>query len=210
MKTAVIFSRVSSTTDRQSTDRQVLDLQTYAKNNGFVVLATYEEKISGAKKNEERKVLQDCIEYCTTNNVDTLLTSELSRIGRSTLQVLKSLEVLHENKVNVFIQNLSLNTLNEKKVINLLARIIITVLAEMSAIERTNIQYRLDSGRRIYIENNGILGRKKGSIKPLDKMKEEYKDAISLLRKGYSIRNTSKITGDSVSTIQRIKKAFIY
>ena len=209
MKTAVIFSRVSSTTDRQSTDRQVADLQTYAQNNGFKVLATYEEKISGAKKNEERKVLQDCIEYCTTNNVDTLLTSELSRIGRSTLQVLKSLEVLHDNKVNVYIQNLSLNTLCEKKVINPLASIIITVLAEMSAIERTNIQYRLHSGRKIYIENNGILGRKKGSLKSSEKMKEEYKDAISLLRKGYSIRNTSKITGDSVSTIQRIKKSFI-
>jgi len=208
MKTAVIFSRVSSTNERQSTERQVADLKSYADKNEFQILSIFEEKISGAKRNEERTVLTDCIEYCINNSIDTLLTSELSRIGRNTLQVLKTLDSLHSNKVNVYVQNLGLNTLNEKREINPLASIVITVLAEMSSIERTNIQYRLNSGRANYIENGGKLGRAKGSTKSSETIKEEYKETISLLKKGISIRNIAKITGDSISTVQRVKKQF--
>ena len=209
MKTAVVYSRVSSTTDRQSTQRQVSDLKTYAERNDFEVCRVFEEKISGAKKNEERTILMECIDYCISNRIDTLLTSELSRIGRSTLQVLKTLDLLHSNKVNVYVQNLGLNTLNENKEINPLASIIITVLAEMSSIERSSIQFRLNSGRQNFINNNGKLGRKVGTIKTTEQLKDEYKDVISFLKRGYSIRNTAKLSNNSISTVQRVKKSFL-
>ena len=208
MKSAVIYSRVSSTTDRQSTERQVLDLKSFAEKNEYKVCKVFEEKISGAKKNEERNVLIECVDYCVTKNIDCLLTSELSRIGRSTLQVLKTLDTLHTNKVNVYVQNLGLNTLNDNKEINPLASIIITVLAEMSSIERTNIQYRLNSGRQNFIDKGGKLGRKVGSEKSMEQLKDEYKDVIALLKRGYSIRNTAKLSEKSISTIQRVKKTF--
>lgn len=206
MKTAVIYSRVSSTSDRQSTERQVLDLKSYAIKNEFKVCRVFEEKISGAKKNEERTILMECIDYCITQKVDTLLTSELSRIGRSTLQVLKTLDSLHSNKISVYVQNLGLNTLNENKEINPLASIIVTVLAEMANIEMANIQYRLNSGRQNYIEKGGKLGRRVGTKKTPEKMKEEYKDVLSFLKRGYSVRNTAKLSNNSVSTVQRVKK----
>ena len=208
MKKSVIYSRVSSTTDRQSTERQVLDLKSYADKNDFQVCKIFEEKISGAKKNEERTILMECIEYCISEKIDTLLTSELSRIARSTLQVLKTLDSLHSNKVNVYVQNLGLNTLNENKEINPLASIIVTVLAEMANIERSNIQFRLSSGRKNYVEKGGKLGRKVGTSKTPEKMKEEYKDVISFLKRGYSVRNTAKLSNNSVSTVQRVKKSF--
>jgi DNA invertase Pin-like site-specific DNA recombinase len=208
MNKAVIFARVSSTSDRQSTERQVSDLKNYAKGNDFQVVAVFEEKISGAKRNEEREILQDCINYCVENKVDTLLVSELSRIGRNTLQVLKTLDVLHINTVNVYIQNLGLNTLTKDLEINPLTSIITTVLSEMYSIERKNIQYRLNSGRTNYIQKGGRLGRSVGSIKTQETKKDEYKEALALLRKGYAIRNISKITGDSISTVQRLKKEF--
>ena len=63
MKTAVIFARVSSSGDRQTTERQVLDLTDYADRNGMTVGQIYEEHISGAKKNHERPVLQECLAY---------------------------------------------------------------------------------------------------------------------------------------------------
>lgn len=97
---AVIYARVSSVSDRQDTSRQIEDLRKYANLRDIEVVATFEEHISGAKKNEERQVLTECLEYCTTNSVHYLLLSELSRLGRSTLQVLRSLEVLHEAKVS--------------------------------------------------------------------------------------------------------------
>lgn len=205
---AVIFARVSSVTDRQSTERQVVDLRNYAEKNEFQVVKVFEEKISGAKRNEEREILLECIDYCVVNKIDTLLTSELSRVGRSTLQVLKTLDSLHSNGINVYIQNLELNTLTKDKEINPMTSIITTVMSELYSIERKNIQYRLNSGRANYIAKGGKLGRNIGSTKSTDDKKEEYKEALALLRKNYAIRNVAKITGDSVSTVQRLKKEF--
>ena len=205
---AVIFARVSSVTDRQSTERQVVDLKSYANKNDFQVVKVFEEKISGAKRNEEREILLECVDYCITNQIHTLLTSELSRVGRSTLQVLKTLDALHSNGINVYIQNLSLNTLTKDKEINPMTSIITTVMSELYSIERGNIQYRLNSGRANYIAKGGKLGRNVGSTKTTEEKREEYKETLALLKKGYAIRNVAKITGDSVSTVQRLKKEF--
>ena len=206
---AVIYARVSSVSDRQDTSRQIEDLRKYANLRDIEVVATFEEHISGAKKNEERQVITDCLEYCTTNSVHYLLLSELSRLGRSTLQVLRSLEVLHEAKVSVYIQNLGLYTLQPDGKVNPIVSILITILAEMSNIERSNIVYRLNSGRSNYIAKGGKLGRKTGSIKTEEKKREEYKEVIQLLKKGYSVRNVAKLQGIGISTVQRVKNIFV-
>lgn len=210
MKTnAVIYARVSSVSDRQDTARQIQDLTRYANAQEIEVVSIFEEHISGAKKNEERQVLTDCLEYCTANSVNYLLLSELSRLGRSTLQVLRSLEILHEAKVSVYIQNLGPYTLQTDGKVNPIVSILITILAEMSNIERSNIVYRLNSGRANYIAKGGKLGRKVGSIKTEERKREEYKEVIQLLKKGYSVRNISKLQGIGISTVQRIKNQFI-
>lgn len=206
---AVIYARVSSNNDRQDTTRQIEDLKKYAISKNIEIINIFEEHISGAKKNEERQVLTDCLEYCTQHSVNYLLLSELSRLGRSTLQVLRSLEILHEAKVSVYIQNLGLYTLQTDGKVNPIVSVLTTLLAEMGNIERSNIQYRLNSGRANYIAKGGKLGRKKGSIKTEDKKKEEYRDTIALLKKGYSIRNIAKLQGIGISTVQRIKNQFI-
>lgn len=206
---AVIYARVSSANDRQDTTRQIEDLKRYANSQDIEVVSIFQEHISGAKKNEERQVLINCIEYCTANSINYLLLSELSRLGRSTLQVLRSLEILHASKVSVYIQNLGLYTLQPNGEINPIASIIVTILAEMANIERSNIQYRLNSGRANYIAKGGKLGRKVGSTKTEEKMKEEYKEVITLLKKGYSVRNIAKLQSIGISTVQRVKSQFI-
>ena len=208
MKTSCIYCRVSSTSDRQNVDRQISDLKLFALKNDFDVVRIFAENISGAKTNEERAILTECVNFCLENDIDTMLTSELSRIGRDTLQVLRTLDILNKNKVNVYIQNLNINTLNEDKEINPIGSILITILAEMAKIERSSIAYRLNSGRENYIKAGGRLGRSKGSIKPLETKKEEYKEVLSLLKRDYSIRNVAKLTNTSVSTVQRLKKEF--
>lgn len=207
--TAVIYARVSSVNDRQDTTRQIEDLKRYANSQDIEVVSIFEEHISGTKKNEERQVLTDCIQYCISNSVNYLLLSELSRLGRSTLQVLRSLDILHEAKVSVYIQNIGLYTLQANGDINPIASIIVTILAEMANIERSGIVYRLNSGRANYISRGGKLGRKVGSVKTEDRMKDEYKEVIALLKKGYSIRNIAKLQHVGVSTVQRVKKHFI-
>ena len=110
MKRAVIYARVSSVNDRQNTHRQVEDLTRFANKNEYDLVGIYQEHVSGAAKNENRMVLMECLDYCVSYKVDFLLLSELSRLGRSTLQVLKSLEILHEAGVSVYIQNLGIYT----------------------------------------------------------------------------------------------------
>ena len=123
-KRAVIYARVSSENDRQDTTRQIKDLESFSTNNDMIIVKIYEEHISGAKKNEERQVLTDCLDYCTKQKVDYLLLSELSRLGRSTLQVLKSLEILHQSKVSVYIQNLGIYSLQPNGEVNPIASIL--------------------------------------------------------------------------------------
>lgn len=79
-------------------------------------------------------------------------------------------------------------------------------VGELAAIERQGIIDRLNSGRELYIQKGGRLGRKPGSRKTAEQRKEEYREAIALLKKGYSIRNVAKLTGKAVSTIQQVKK----
>lgn len=104
----VIYSRVSSQSTRQSTERQVVDLERFATGRGDKVVAVFEEKVSGRKANVDRPVLSRCLEYCidSQNQVDMLLLAEISRLGRSTLEILKALDILHTHKVCVYIQKL--------------------------------------------------------------------------------------------------------
>ena len=208
---AVIYARTSSSgsmENRQNTERQVHDLQEYAKYQKYDVLKVFEEHISGAKKNSERAILQEAIDYCITNKVDILLSSELSRIGRSSFEVLETVKKLIDNKVNLYLQKEQMTLLNEKGEPTMFAPILISCLSFSYSVERESVQYRLNSGRRVFIEKGGKLGRKKGSIKSTEKKEQEYKEVLMYLRKGYGVRVTSKLTNISESTVQRLKKEF--
>lgn len=208
-RSAVIYARVSSENDRQDTTRQITDLQNYAIKEDIKIEKVFQEHISGVKKIEERAVLQECLDYCISHHIDILLLSEISRLGRSTLQVLRSLELLHEAKVSVFIQNLGIYSLLPDGTVNPMASIMITLLAEFANIERGNIQYRLNSGRAQYIANGGKLGRKVGYRISDDELKEKYNNALALLKKGYSVRAVSKLEGISHTTVQKLKNKFL-
>lgn len=204
----VIYSRVSSEGERQNTSRQVADLTQYASRNGIEVLKVFEEHISGAKRNEEREVLCNCLDYCFTYHVDVLLISELSRLGRNVDEVLANVKRCKDAHLNIYFlkENLSIFQPDGSK--NPFLNIFISVLGTCAELERENIQYRLNSGRRLYVEKGGKLGRKKGSTKTTEQKEQQYKEVLTYLRKGYGVRVTSKLTNVSESTVQRLKKEF--
>ncbi len=207
-KTAAIYARVSSTNERQNTERQVIDLTEYAKHNGLNLVKVYEEHVSGAKKNVERPVLMDCVEFCKGNNIDTLLVSELSRLGRNTFEVLATVRDLVDCHINMYFQKEQMNLLDENGKPSLFTPILIATLSTCAEMERENIYYRLNSGRRLYIEKGGKLGRKLGSTMSKEQKAEKYRDVIQYLHKGYMIKEIAKLTDTSESTIQRLKKTF--
>lgn len=205
---AVIFARVSSITDRQNTLRQVEDLKRYAEYSDLTVVKVFEEKISGGVKNDLRKVLTDCIDYCITNKINTLLVSELSRVGRNAFEVLETVKKLIDAKINLYMQKEQFLLLDKEGKPSLFAPVMIATLSTCAELERENIKFRLNSGREQYIAKGGKLGRNIGSTKTTDKKKEEYKQVISLLKKGTSVRNTAKLANVGISTVQRVKKEF--
>jgi DNA invertase Pin-like site-specific DNA recombinase len=208
MATAVIYARVSSVGDRQNTARQVEDLMKYAEVNGCEVVKTFEEHISGATRNEERAVLCECLNFCITNKIDTLLISELSRLGRNVDEVLANVKLCKDNHLNIYFQKENLSLFNPDGSKNPFLTIFISVLGTCAELERDSIKFRLQSGLRRYRENNGVIGRKIGSTKSKEKKQEEYAKVIKLLKGVQSVRNTAKLCEVGISTVQRIKKEF--
>ena len=205
---AVIYARVTSTNDRQSTDRQVSDLNGYASKNDINVVKTFEEHISGAKRNEERPILCECLDYCIENKIDTLLISELSRLGRNVDEVLANVKLCKDNNLNIYFQKENLSIFQPDGTKNPFLNIFISVLGTCAEMERENIKFRLNSGRAKYIADGGKLGRKEGYRKSKEQKEVEYKEVIKELKKGTSVRRTAKLCDVSVSTVQRIKAEF--
>ena len=208
MKKAVIYARVSSVGDRQSTERQVADLVDYSTKNGLSVEQVFEEHISGATKNEDRAVLCECLKFCVTNKIDTLLISELSRLGRNVDEVLANVRFCKDNHLNIYFQKENLSLFNADGSKNPFLTIFISVLGTCAEMERDNIKFRLNSGLRRYVANGGRIGRKQGSTKSKEKKQEEYAKVIKLLKSGQSVRNTAKLCEVGISTVQRVKKEF--
>ena len=207
-KIAVIYARVSSTGERQSTARQVADLTQYAAINGMAVAEIFEEHISGAVKNEERPVLCECLDYCFSNKIDTLLISELSRLGRNVDEVLANVKRCKDSQLNIYFQKENISIFQPDGSKNPFLNIFISVLGTCAEMEREAIAYRLNSGLKRYKEAGGKVGRKVGSVKSKEKKQEEYARVLRNLKQGKSIRDTATICGVSISTVFRVKREF--
>lgn len=199
----VIFARVS--TNVQEYDRQINELTVLAKSNGWSVEAVFAEKISGAKSNKERTELLNMVSYVEGNHINKVLVTELSRLGRDTLQVLEVIQMLNEEGISLYIQNYNIETLTKDGKVNAMSQFLITILAEVARMERKTIRERVESGYKNYRANGGKVGRKIGYKKAEETIREQYTEEIKLLKKGYSLRNISKITGTSINTIRKCK-----
>lgn len=199
----VIFARVS--TNVQEYERQVNELTALANRNGWSVEATFAEKVSGAKKNVERKELAKMVEFIKSNSINKVLVTELSRLGRDTLQVLEVIEMFNHEGISLYIQNYNIETLTAQGEVNTMSQFLITILAEVARMERKTIRERVESGYKNYRANGGKVGRKGGYRKSDEAMAEQYAEEIRLLKKGISLRNICKITGTSVNTIRKCK-----
>ena len=207
MEKVVILARVS--TDKQDYERQVNELTDYCRKMDWEVEKVFTNKVSGAKKNEEREEIQELISYVNSNQIRRVVCLEISRMGRNTLEALKVIQILNEHKVSLYVKNYNLETLDSEGRVNPVASLICTILLEVAAMERLTIKERMASGRDQYIEKcrrEGIkMGRPSTYRKSIDEYKKQYQREFSLIRKGLSLANISAITGTSISTIQKLR-----
>ena len=203
----VLLARVS--TNQQDYDRQIVELTQHCEQMGWEICNVFTNKISGAKKNEDRQELVEMFTYIEKHQIDKVCVLEISRLGRNTLEALKVIEQLNEKDICLYIKNYNIETIVDGK-INPVASLICTILLEIGSMERLTIKERMSSGRTQYIERcrrDGIkMGRPATYRKSDEKMKEQYKKDISLLRQGLSLRQINAITGTSIMTIRKLYK----
>jgi len=201
---AVIYARVS--TNAQDYQRQLDELRDYAGRMGYNVVEEFSEKISGAKKVEERAALSDLLDYVAGNEVDKVLIYECSRLSRRAVDFLSVIEQLTEQGVSVYILQNGLETLLPDGKPNPIAQLVLGILAQFNSMERGLIRSRMESGYNRYRANGGKVGRKMGYRKTDQQMREQYAEELRLLRKGYSLANVSKLTGTAINTLRKVKK----
>jgi len=203
----VIYSRVSTIT--QDYKRQTEELKEYAIKMGYEVVSIFEEKISGGKNNEDRPKLMAMISFINEKKIDKVLCWELSRIGRNTIEVLKTIKLLNDNCISLYIKNYNIETMDCKGQPNPLSQFMIQILTSVSEMEKTTIRQRVKSGYDSFRKAGGKVGRKEGFRKDTKELLAEHKDAVKLLKQGLSVRKVMKLTDKSSGTIQKIKRLLI-
>lgn len=212
MKQIIAYCRVSSVTDRQSTDTQEQYIKDYATMHGYEIIEIFREKISGAKTRAERPVLDACIEKAK-ETAATIVVYDITRWGRNVWDVLDNVNYCVKNKINVIFINNNARLFDDNGNVDLITPILISALGMAAEVEKENIKNRLGIAREI-AQNNGVkMGRKKGSVKTEETKIEQYGEVIKLLKKGLSVADIADICKGkgikcSQSTIKRLKKEF--
>ena len=203
MKKVVIYTRVS--TQGQEYERQLTELRDYAARMNYEVVEEFSEKVSGAKKVEEREALMSLLRYVEAHKVDKVLIYECSRLSRRAIDFLTVIEHLSSLKVSVYILQNGLETLMEDGSVNPIASLVLGIIGQFNSMERSLIRSRMESGYKHYRQQGGQVGRKVGYKKSDDDMRQQYSKEIQLLRKGLSLRNIQAITSTSVNTLRKLK-----
>ncbi len=201
-----IFVRVS--TQNQDTSRQIDDLTELCQAQGWTVAEMMTEKISGTTKNSQRPVLHKLMTLARTGQIQKVVVSEVSRLGRNTREVLETIEELSKSSVSVYIQNYNLETLTPAGKVNSMAQFMLTLLAEFARLERENIVERTISGQRRAWEVEGKQkGRPIGTIEDDTKVLAKYPEVVRHLRANKSLRDVAARCHVAINTVRRVKKA---
>jgi DNA invertase Pin-like site-specific DNA recombinase len=203
---AALFVRVSSTNDRQDYNRQIDDLRKYCEISGFEVSCIIAEKISGAKKTDERIGLLELMEKAKKGEFDIVAVSELSRLGRNAFEIQKLIEEFSALKISIHIESLNIQTLDNKGQRSAMSNLMIAILSQFAQIERETLITRVKSG----LQRARILGKKLGRPKGATDDRDillKYKPVVQDIKNNISIRKIAKIHNISQNTILKVKRA---
>ena len=185
MARTIGYLRVS--TADQDVEKNKADILKLVNDKRLGHVEFVEEKVSGTKDWRKRK-LGEVLE--TLQSGDTIIVSELSRLGRSTLQILEIMKLAKEHDIAVHAVKggWTLNGTLESK-------IVLNMLAMMSEIERDLISERTKEGLRAVRARGVKLGRPKGPGK--SKLDAHRVEIVALLNNGSSKAYVARRYGTS-------------
>ena len=191
---AAIYCRVS-TTD-QSCQRQERELRAYAKRLGCKVVAVFNETASGAK--DDRTERKGVMALAQRREIDAILVSELTRWGRSMIDLVQTLQALQSWKVSILAMNglqFDLTTPHGK--------LIASVLASLAEFERDLLRERVRSGLAAAKARGVKLGRQLGERPKSDRLGPKV---LRMIQQGDSYREVAKELKLSKNTVSAIVK----
>ncbi|QCK15224.1 recombinase family protein [Mangrovivirga cuniculi] len=198
---AIIYTRVSS--KDQSTKRQLNDMKSI---HGFEVVKVFSEKISAFSKSSfQRPGLQKALTFANANNIQCIMISEVSRLGRNTVDVLSLIEDLKQQGIAIYIHNLGTTINKGDHSGDIFTKLIVTIMADLARLESEQLSYRIKSGIRSRKAKGLTTGRKVGSKESPEKFLSKHQDIAKYLAKGYSSREIQKLCNCSPNTIKKVK-----
>lgn len=195
----MIYGYIRVSTDKQSLSNQLFEIVDYckAKNLDLKTSNVFQEVISTRKRKSERKELTLLLDKIKEN--DTLVVSELSRVGRDTIEVLQTIQELLK-------KDIELRLIKENLVINgadsITAKLLIPMLSAINDLERQRISERTKQALATKKAQGIKLGRPKGSISK-SKLDPHTETIQELLKKEVSIQAIAKIIGTSRQNLHR-------
>ncbi|MGE5943995.1 MAG: recombinase family protein [Flavobacteriales bacterium] len=204
MTAVAIFGRTS--TIEQDYQRQVVDMQNVANKNGYEVVSVITEKISGAKSNDERLGVQQLLEEAKLGKFEKVLVTEVSRLGRSTLETLKLVEELHSYGISIYLHDLKAETLNGEGEMNMQTEMMLHMLSLFAKNERRTTIERIKSGMAQAKANGVHCGRYKGTTETKMEFLKKYQKVMEGLKRGLSIRECVKVYEVSLGTVAKVRK----
>lgn len=201
-----IFGRVSL--DSMDFQRQINDLQKVAEKFDYEVVSIITEKISGAKNNDDRLGIQQLLSEAKQGKFQKVLCTEISRLGRSTVQTLSLIEQLHQLGVSIYFQDLNSETLNEKGEVSFQTEILTNLLSLFAKNERQVLISRIKSGMKKAMAEKHC-GRPINSKEKNSDFLSKYPKVIDGLKRGLSVRECVKLYDVSLGTVAKIRKMAI-
>ena len=191
MKKVVLYCRVS--TKDQNCDRQITELRQIAKNHNYHIIDEYiDTGFSGSMKN--RPELDRMMKDAFSKKFEMVMTLELSRIGRSTKNLLEIVEKLKDKDINLFIANQQIDTSTPS------GSIFFTIASAFATYERDLIRERVISGLQ-NAKNKGVVIGRKTNLNGITKNK-----IIEMKSRSIGLKKIAFETKVSVQTIRTLLK----
>ena len=150
-KKVVLYCRVS--TKDQNCERQISELKEIASNHNYHIIDEYiDTGFSGSMKN--RPELDRMMKDAFSKKFEMVMTLELSRMGRSTKNLLEMVEKLKDKDINLFIANQQIDTSTPS------GSMFFTIASAFATYERDLIRERVISGLQNAKKKGVVLGRK--------------------------------------------------
>lgn len=191
--------------NRISTSTQKLDRQT-AKANSNELL--FNDVISGAVPFSERPQGIKLVEAINSGNVNYISVASIDRLGRSTVDILQTIAMFTKNGVTLKVDNLGIESITNGNP-NQVFKLIISVMSNVSEMERQTLLERQKEGIAIAKANGTYKGRLKGSVNTNKEILAKHKIVVKYLKQKHSLRNTANLSNVSLGTVQKVKKALL-